>query len=365
MSERDIQVRVGIVDDQKSIVSALKEQLQYRKEIDVSLTASDGAAFFAAMKTVEANQRPQVVVTDINMPGISGVELIRRGKAMYPDVKFLILTVNDDEEVVFEAIKAGAQGYLMKDERFSVIAQQIVSMLREESVPMTSRIARKTLDLLARSSGTSQENVNLDSFDLSRREKDVLQLLVDGHGYKQIAERLSISPHTVRKHIANIYHKLHVSSKAQVIKLVHGNSSTRESADGGFRTLIVDDHKIVLDGLSLMLGTIPRVNVIRNFDSGQKVIDYLKDNEADLLISDVNMPVIDGMELARHVRDHYPGIKILMLTVSDDAFQIDQARSIGVHGYLLKNARKHDLQEAIHTIMEGGSYYFDNLSLVS
>ena len=366
IDDRQAPVRVGVVDDQKSIVSALKAQLQYKKQLEVVLSAYDGETFLKAMKDLPNDQRPQIVITDINMPGMSGVELVRRGKALYPDVRFLILTVNDEEDIVFDAIQAGAEGYLMKDERFAIIADQILGMAVDGEVPMTSRIARKTLDLLARSSGAQDHHdIDLDKFDLSDREKDVLELLVDGREYKQIASRLSISPHTVRKHIANIYQKLHVSSKAQVINLIHGKSKKRQSGDVGYRTLLVDDHQIVLDGLSMMLGTIPKVNVIKNFDSGQKVIEYLIDHDIDLLISDVNMPHINGIELAKQVRAKYPDIKIMMLTVSDDKSQINEARSVGVHGYLLKNAKKNDLQAAIQTIMSGGSYYFDNLSLVS
>ena len=133
-----------------------------------------------------------------------------------------ILTSDDD--MIFEAIKNGARGYLLKDEKTSTIIEQIQQLLEIGGAPMSPLIARKALALLSRSSLMGNETQNEEvSNKLSERECDVLKLLVEGRDAKAIAEKLFLSTHTIRKHIANIYTKLHVSSKAQVINLALQN----------------------------------------------------------------------------------------------------------------------------------------------
>ena len=358
-------ISVGIVDDNRGIVSSLKTYLEYTNQIEVAICAYSAEEFLTKLKECDEEQTPAVVITDINMPGMSGIELVRRAKLRYPDVKFLMLTVNEDEEALFEAIKAGAEGYLMKDEKISAIADLVVGMVQEGGVPMTSRIARKTLDLLAKLRTPSGSGPDLSAYGLSGREKDVLQLLVMGRDYKAIATELHISPHTVRKHIANIYSKLHVTSKAQVINLVHATGSRRTNVDStGYKAIIVDDHRIILESLSMMLGTLPGIQIIDRFDDSREVMPYLDQHAIDLLITDVSMPLLNGVELARQVRTAHPEVKILMLTVSDDPMQVQAARDMGVQGYLLKKAGKKELQFAIDQIMNGGMHYFDQHAAV-
>jgi DNA-binding NarL/FixJ family response regulator len=136
--------------------------------------------------------------------------------------------VFDDDDKIFEAIKAGAGGYLLKDEKVPVIIDCIEQLQEVGGAPMSPRIARKAFDLLMKASmpvpakeEASSEEKN--DYRLSARETEVLKLVVDGFDYKAIAEKLFLSSHTVRKHIANIYHKLHVTSKAQAIKLATNN----------------------------------------------------------------------------------------------------------------------------------------------
>ena len=135
-----------------------------------------------------------------------------------------MLTVFDDDEKIFEAIKNGASGYLLKDEKTSTIIDQIQQLVEIGGAPMSPVIARKALALLSRSN--LEENTAQNegvSNKLSERECDVLKLVVEGKDAKAIAEKLFLSTHTIRKHIANIYTKLHVSSKAQVINLALQN----------------------------------------------------------------------------------------------------------------------------------------------
>ncbi len=142
--DADKPVKVAIVDDSKDIVDSLRSYLEYTNKLEVTCTANSGEEFIRKMKACETDKLPAVVITDINMPGMSGVDLVKHLKVTHPGLKFLMLTVNDDEDALFEAIRAGAEGYLMKDEKISTIADMTLSMMREGSIPMTSRIARKT-----------------------------------------------------------------------------------------------------------------------------------------------------------------------------------------------------------------------------
>jgi DNA-binding NarL/FixJ family response regulator len=356
-------IKVAIVDDNKSTVSSLKEFLLYSSKIIIVFVARSGDEFLETMKALAPEEIPDVVIMDVNMPGMSGIEAVRYGKALYPPVKFLMLTVFDDDETLFEAISAGASGYLMKDERASVILSHIESLMTEGSAPMSPRIARKTLDLLAASSKPVPGTQVVDLLDLSSREKDVLYLLVDGLEYRDIADKLNISPHTVRKHISNIYEKLHISSKAQAIRLMQGSSNATAAISRYHKILLVDDHQIILDSLSMMIGTIPEMEVIGKINDPREVGPFLLSNPVDIIITDINMPYIDGLALAAYVRDHHPGIKILILTVSESADQVHQARSLGVEGYILKKANKEELTNAIRNILRGEKYYSQSLSL--
>ncbi|MGB4929476.1 MAG: response regulator transcription factor, partial [Chitinophagales bacterium] len=144
------------------------------------------------------------------------------GSILYPEVKFIMLTVFDDDDKLFEAIKAGASGYFLKDEKITTILEGLKQAIYEEGAPMSPRIARKTLNLMV--NPLVNEKSVTEPSDLSNREMEILKLLVQGSDYKAIAEKLFISPNTVRKHIANIYTKLQVSSKIQLVNLAAKNN---------------------------------------------------------------------------------------------------------------------------------------------
>ena len=220
-----MKISVGIVDDKSQNLSSFTERLNFSEDIAIDLTASSGNEFLDQLKKLPFRSHPFVVLMDIAMPGLDGIETVRTAKLLYPHVHFLMLTVFDDDDKLFEAIKAGADGYLLKNEKLSVIIDCIVQLSVTGSAPMSPRIARKTLDLLIKASLPGAENKSAEKTDyaLSDRETEILKLTVDGYGYKMIAEKLFISNHTVRKHISNIYNKLHVSSKAQAIKIATNN----------------------------------------------------------------------------------------------------------------------------------------------
>ena len=221
-----MKIPIGIVDDKSQNRISLAERINYSEGIEVMLTARDGNDFLEQMKQLHHSGHPAVVLMDIEMPGMNGIETVRTGKQLYPALHFLMLTVFDDEDKIFEAIKAGASGYLLKDEKVAVIIDCIRQLLALGGAPMSPHIARKALDMLMLASFASKGNTNVEknNFNLSEREMEVLKLTVDGYDYKAVAEKLYLSVHTIRKHIANIYQKLHVTSKAQAIKIATKNS---------------------------------------------------------------------------------------------------------------------------------------------
>jgi len=216
-----MKIPVAIVDDNTQNRRSLAEQLGYSDEVTVRFTSKNGVDFLEQMKTTPADMHPTVVLMDIEMPEMKGTEVVRYAHQIYPDLKFLMLTVFDDDDKIFEAIKNGANGYLLKDEKTSTIIEHIQQLIEIGGAPMSPSIARKALSLLSRSRLNETDTDSRDNVAerLSERECDVLKLVVEGKDYKAIAEKLFLSTHTIRKHIANIYEKLHVSSKAQVINL--------------------------------------------------------------------------------------------------------------------------------------------------
>lgn len=159
---------------------------------------------------------------DLEMPVLNGIDTIKLAKANYPQIHFLVLTVFDDDEKIFEAIQAGASGYLLKHEDTDTIRQAVSQVLEFGGAPMSPAIARKTLTLLSqKTQPINPYNKNEFPSILTDREKEVLQHLIKGWDAKKIAVTLEVSFLTIRKHIANIYQKLHIGSQAQVINLAH------------------------------------------------------------------------------------------------------------------------------------------------
>ncbi len=154
---------------------------------------------------------PDVVLLDIRLPGMSGIEGVARIRQCFPTTEVVMLTVYDDDDVVFAALCAGASGYLLKD----ATPARILEAIREVhagGAPMTPRIARKVLQLFRQVPPPATAD-----YRLTAREQDVLRALVDGKSYKQIARQMGVTVETVRTHIKNIYHKLQVHSKSQAV----------------------------------------------------------------------------------------------------------------------------------------------------
>lgn len=214
-------VKIAIVDDKFIVRRAIKDKLSSSGNMRIVLEAGSGEEFLEKINELDSAQLPEVVLMDIEMPEMDGIQTIAVASMLFPDIKFIVLTVFDNNEKIFEAIKAGANGYLLKDDDAINLHDAILHVINYDAVPMSPAIARKTLGLLK--TGFLQAKNDNHYNVLSTREHDVLQQLVEGLEYKKIAEKLFISPATVRTHISNIYQKLHVRSKAQAIKLAYKN----------------------------------------------------------------------------------------------------------------------------------------------
>ncbi len=215
--------RIAIADDKQINRTTVKEKIMSFSEIELVLEAKNGHDFLEQLKQLSAEKRPQVVLMDLEMPVMDGIQTISIASSAYPDIKFIVLTVFEDNEKIFEAIKAGAGGYLLKDDTAVNIIDAITNVVEYNGIPMSPAIARKTMELLKQSqSPVSNEEVITEPL-LTEREMEILKEMVTGKNYKAIGEKLFISPLTVRKHVAHIYDKLHVNSRAQIINLAHKN----------------------------------------------------------------------------------------------------------------------------------------------
>ena len=216
-------IKIAIADDKQINRTTVKEKIISFKEIELVFEAKNGHDFLEQLKVLPASKRPQVVLMDLEMPVMDGIQAISLASSAYPDIKFIVLTVFEDNEKIFEAIKAGAGGYLLKDDTAVNIIDAITNVVEYNGIPMSPAIARKAMELLKQSKvPVSNESAAVDSA-LSDREMGILKEMVTGKNYKAIGEKLFISPLTVRKHVANIYEKLHVNSRAQIINLAHKN----------------------------------------------------------------------------------------------------------------------------------------------
>ncbi len=211
-------ITVCIVDDNKDIRSAL-EQIIYMSEGYKML-----GSFPSAEDAIEKipSLKPQVVLMDINLGGMSGIECVRRLKPVNEDILYMMCTVYEEDEKIFEALRAGASGYILKKTAPGKLLDAIKE-LSEGGAPMSSQIARKVVAAFSKAKPVSEDASALDDIGtLSNREKEILELLSKGMLYKEIAASLYISPETVRKHVYHIYEKLHVNNRVEAVNKYYG-----------------------------------------------------------------------------------------------------------------------------------------------
>lgn len=216
-------ILIAYAEDNAVNRNTFLNKVHHFPELKVVFEAVNGHDFLEQLKGLPFGQHPAVAFIDLEMPEMEGIQTIQIAKALYAHINFIVLTVFDDEEKIFDAIRAGASGYLLKDESATAIRNAISSVLDYGGAPMSPAIARKAFDILVKANAMDKISTAESEVDavLSQREKEILQHTIHGADAKRIAEILCISVLTVRKHIANIYSRLHVNSKAQVMHLAH------------------------------------------------------------------------------------------------------------------------------------------------
>ena len=211
-------VQVALCEDNDAFRESLMQFINDSPGFSVVAAKSDARSLLEDMR----HQLPDVVLMDIDMPGMSGIEATELIKSSFPEIDVLILTVYEDDQKIFDAILAGASGYLLKKTAPHRILEAI-SEIRDGGASMSASIVKKVISFFSQKNSAVIPN----EYMLSQRELDILKCLVNGDSYKMIADHCSISIGTVRSHISNIYKKLHINSKSEAVakalkeRLVH------------------------------------------------------------------------------------------------------------------------------------------------
>jgi DNA-binding NarL/FixJ family response regulator len=206
-------IKLAIVDDNSFLIKTVQEKLTFFNDFIIKFTATNGEQLLASL---EKNHNLDLILMDIEMPKMSGIDATFFVKQKYPQIKIIMLTVFDNDENIFNAIKAGADGYLLKEVNPKDLYQGIVDTMNGGAT-MTPSIAMKTLKLF-RNPTAFENQANKEDYKLSAREIEVLEQLSKGLKYTAVAENLFLSVGTVRKHIENIYSKLQVCNKIEAIQ---------------------------------------------------------------------------------------------------------------------------------------------------
>ncbi|GAB2816853.1 response regulator [Ferruginibacter profundus] len=204
---------VCIVDDQQISLDAVEQILSESGNMQIT------GSFTSAEKLLQEfeNLQPDITIVDLDLPGVGGIEVITLLKSSYPNTKFLVLTNYSDDDKLFNALRAGADGYLLKKDAYKNLESALISV-SEGGAPMTAEVARKVILHF-------QKQVSINDFtNLTEKEKIVLQLLVDGFLYKEIAAQMLVTIDAIKKHTQSIYDKLHVRTRSEAIKKFLTNS---------------------------------------------------------------------------------------------------------------------------------------------
>ncbi len=204
-------IKICIVEDILEIQNGLKNLLENDDRFSILACFSNAEEAIDELPILI----PDVVITDINLPRKSGIACVGEIKPVFPEMQFIMFTIFEDNDQVFEALKAGASGYILKNTRPEKIKENIVELF-EGGSPMSPQIARKVLTAF------NQNTKNQVDELLSKREKEVLELLSRGFLYKEIAEQLFISMSTVKRHLNHIYAKLQVQNKTEAVNKLYG-----------------------------------------------------------------------------------------------------------------------------------------------
>lgn len=211
-----MKIPVAIVEDNNDIRLALEQIVEMSDYCELAGSCINGEE--ALIKIPILN--PKVVLMDISLGGISGIEVVRELKASHPEILFMMCTIYEDDEQIFEALSAGASGYILKKTPPAKLLESIQELMDGGS-PMSSQIARKVVAAFQNKKTESQSSESALDI-LSKREKEILEMLSKGLLYKEISDALFISTETVRKHVYHIYEKLHVTNRVEAVNKFFG-----------------------------------------------------------------------------------------------------------------------------------------------
>lgn len=211
-------IRLAIVDDNTFLQKTIQDKLAFFDDVSIKFKAMNGLEL---LEKLEKNHNLDLILMDIEMPKMNGIEATEIIKNRYPQIKIIMLTVFDNDENIFHSIKAGADGYLLKE----INPQELYNAIKETlngGAIMTPSIALKTLKLF-RNPAAFEDLPNKEEYNLTAREIEVLEQLSKGLKYNAIAENLFLSVGTIRKHVENIYTKLQVHNKLEAIQKAKSN----------------------------------------------------------------------------------------------------------------------------------------------
>jgi DNA-binding NarL/FixJ family response regulator len=213
-----MKLKVAAAEDNANLARSLRENLASFPEVELLFIAQNGKELLQKLP----QQTPDLILMDINMPVMDGIEATKKVKHHFPNIKIVMLTVFDEEEKIFQSILSGATGYMLKDEKPAKLMAAIEEAM-EGGAPMSPTIALKTLQFIKDKHKLEEGNAPQTDFGLSGRELEILQKISEGKNYQEIADVLFISPKTVRKHIENIYAKLQVHNKVEAVQVAKKN----------------------------------------------------------------------------------------------------------------------------------------------
>jgi DNA-binding NarL/FixJ family response regulator len=199
---------IAIIEDDDKIRHYLAEQIQLHIDVVELRVFADAETALKALSV----EPVEIALFDVNLPGMNGIDCIQRLKMLHPRMQMMVLTVYDNADTIFNALKAGATGYLLKTTPAEKILEAIAEVQQGGS-PISSQVARKVIDAFA-----VKEKTNEYFQELSRREQEMLEQLSKGYRYKEIADKLFVSIETVRTHVRNIYEKLQVNCRAEALR---------------------------------------------------------------------------------------------------------------------------------------------------
>lgn len=211
-------LKVAIVEDHDIFRKRLSELLGFYEELELVFTTESGEGCLNYLNNSEEESLPDVILMDIELPGISGIETTFQINERYKDSDIIMFTVFENDERIFESIQVGATGYLLKDTPIDEVVKALKEVKRGGS-PISPSIARKLIGMISKPGKEETSEESVVPFDLSPAEIRILEQVTEGKSNKEIAEEVYLSPWTVKTHIKNIYKKMHVNSRAAAVRL--------------------------------------------------------------------------------------------------------------------------------------------------